>query len=106
MAVGGGADLNDERWEEDKHSQALHPDKATFMLTLMGTETVEGVPKGGDMEAVPNQDAFAIDGNDGRARAEDQRKRTQQPETGRYEMIALLSRIMWSVAPVLATRRL
>jgi hypothetical protein len=41
------------------------------MLTLMGAETVEGVAKGGDMETLPNQDAFAIDCNDGRAGAED-----------------------------------
>jgi hypothetical protein len=41
------------------------------MLTLMGAETVEGVLKGGDMEALPNQDAFSIDVNDGRAGAED-----------------------------------
>ncbi len=71
MAVGGGVDLNNEKWEEDVHSQALHPDKATSMLTLMGAETVEGVAKGGDMEALPNQDAFAIDGNDSRAGAKD-----------------------------------
>jgi hypothetical protein len=41
------------------------------MLTLMGVEIVEGVAKGGDMEALPNQDVFAIDGNDSRARAKD-----------------------------------
>ena len=63
--------LNDERWEEDIHSQALHHNKATSMLTLMGVEIVEGVAKGGDMEALPNQDVFAIDGNDSRARAKD-----------------------------------
>ncbi len=71
VAVGGSFDLNDERWGEDVHSQALHSDKATSILTLMSTETVEGVPKGGDMKALPNQDAFAIDGNDSRAGAED-----------------------------------
>ena len=71
MAVGCGVNLNDERWEEDIHSQALHPDKATSMLTLKGAETVEGVAKGGNMEALPNQDAFAIDGNDSRAGAKD-----------------------------------
>jgi hypothetical protein len=32
--------------------------------------------------------------------------RTQRPVTGRYEMKALLLGIMWSVAPVSATRRL
>ena len=41
------------------------------MLTLMGTETAEGVANGGDMEALPNRDAFSVDGNDGRAGAED-----------------------------------
>jgi hypothetical protein len=71
MAVGGGVDFNDELWEEDVHSQALHSDKATSMLTLMGAETVEGVSKGRDMEALPNQDAFSIDVNDGRAGAKD-----------------------------------
>ena len=71
VAVGGSVDLNDERWEEDVHSQALHPDKATSMLTLMGAETEEGIVKGEDMEAIPNQDAFAIDGNDSRAGAKD-----------------------------------
>ena len=74
MAVGGGVDFNDERWEEGVHSQALHPDKATSMLTLMGAETVEGVAKGGDMEALHNQDAFAIYGNDSRAGAKDEGK--------------------------------
>ena len=71
VAVGGGVDLNDERWEAEENSQALYPNKDTSMLTLMGAETVEGVPKGGDMEALPNQDAFAIDGNDSRAGAKD-----------------------------------
>ncbi len=47
MAVGGGVDFNDERWEEGVHSQALHPDKATSMLTLMGAETVEGLRRVG-----------------------------------------------------------
>jgi hypothetical protein len=37
----------------------------------MGVETVEGVAKGRDVEALSNQDAFAIHGNDSRARAED-----------------------------------
>jgi hypothetical protein len=41
------------------------------MLTLAGAETVERVAKGGDMEALPNQNAFSIDGNDGRAGAKD-----------------------------------
>ena len=63
----------------------MHPDKATSMLTLMGAETVEGVPKGRDMEALPNQDAFAIDGNDSRAGAKDGGKRVvahAYPTTG------------------------
>ena len=71
MAVGAGVDFNDERWEEDVHSLALHSNKATSMLTLMGAKTIEGVAKGGDMEALSNQNAFAIDVNDSRAGAKD-----------------------------------
>ena len=49
----------------------MHSSKAASKLTLMGEETVEGVAKGGDMEAIPNQDVFSIYGDDSRSGAED-----------------------------------
>ena len=71
VAVCSRADLDDERGEEDIHAQTLHADEAASKLTLMGAETVEGVAKGRDVEALSNQDAFAIHGNNSRAGAED-----------------------------------
>ncbi len=47
VAVCGSVDFGNERGEEDIHAQTLHADEAASKLTLMGTETVEGVAKGG-----------------------------------------------------------
>ncbi len=71
VAVCGHVDFDDERGEEDIHAQTLHADEAASKLTLMGAETVEGVANCRDVEALSNQDAFAIHGNDSRAGAED-----------------------------------
>ena len=53
------------------HAQTLHANEAASKLTLMGAEIVEGVAKGRDVEALSNQDAFSIHGNDSRAGAKD-----------------------------------
>jgi hypothetical protein len=58
-----GVDLDDERWEEYVHSQTMHPNEAASMLLLMGTEAVQWIPEGEYVEAVPDQDAFTIEGN-------------------------------------------
>jgi hypothetical protein len=42
-------------------------DEATAMLTLMGTEAVEGVAEGRNVEAIPNQDTFTIESNNRRS---------------------------------------
>jgi hypothetical protein len=41
VAVGDGVYFDNERGKEDVHAKAVHPDKTTTMLTLMGTEAVE-----------------------------------------------------------------
>jgi hypothetical protein len=56
VAVSGGVYFDDERGNEDVHAQAMHPNKTTTMLKLMGTEAVEWVAEGRNVEAVLNQD--------------------------------------------------
>jgi hypothetical protein len=41
------------------------------MLTLVCLETVKGIVMGGDMQAVPDKDAFTIERDDGQACAKD-----------------------------------
>ena len=71
MAVGGGVYFDDEQGKEDVHAEAVHPNKTTTMLTLTGTEAVEWVAEGRNVEAVPNQDLPSIDSNDCQSRAQD-----------------------------------
>jgi hypothetical protein len=40
VTVTTGVNFQDEGWEEDIHTQALHLNEPTPMLTLVGTEAV------------------------------------------------------------------
>ncbi len=90
----------------------VHPNVTTSVLTLVSTEAVKRIAQGGDVKAITDQDEFLplmemmakpvprIGAN------ELFPMRTRRPVMGLYEMNANFCGIMWSVAPVSATRRL
>jgi hypothetical protein len=71
MAVGGGIDFVDKGWQEDVHTQLLYTNEAAPVLTLVCPETVKRIAEGGDVHAVPDDDVFTIEGDDGQACAKD-----------------------------------
>ncbi len=90
----------------------MQTEKSTaFLMLLVSSETVERVPQRRHMKTVADEIFFPLRG----MMAEPEPKmganellpiQTHRPEHGRYEMKADLSGIIWSVAPVSATRRL
>jgi len=60
VAIGGGVNLNDEGRKEDMHTKATHPNKPTSTLTLMGSQTVEGVAKVRNVKTVAKQNFLAV----------------------------------------------
>ncbi len=71
MVVSGGIDFDNKGWEEDVHTQLVHTDKTAPMLMLVCPETVKRIEEGRDVKAVPDEDAFTIEGDDGQACAKD-----------------------------------
>jgi hypothetical protein len=71
MTVGGGVHFKNECREEDIHTQAIHSNKTTSALLLMGPKAVERVAEVRDMEAVPHEDLLTIERNNCRAVTQD-----------------------------------
>jgi hypothetical protein len=65
MAVSGGIDFVDKGWEENVHTQLMHTNEAAPVLMLVCLETVKRIAEGRDVQAVPDEDAFTIQGDDG-----------------------------------------
>jgi hypothetical protein len=71
VAVCFHVNLDNKLWEEDVHSELVHPNVTTSMLTLMGAEAVQRVAQGGDVKIIANQNKLPVNGNDGRAGTKD-----------------------------------
>ena len=59
--------LHDEVRKEDMHAKTVHANETTTPLTLMSPKTVERITEVRDVEAIPDEDLLAIEGDDGRA---------------------------------------
>jgi hypothetical protein len=64
VAVGGGVDFHDEGREEDIHAQVVHSNETAAELALMSTEAIERVAKRGHVKAIPDENTFAVQGDD------------------------------------------
>ncbi len=71
IAASGSIDFDNKGWEEDVHTQLVHTNEAAPVLTLMCPDAVKRIAEGGDVQAVPDEDAFTIEGDDGQACAKD-----------------------------------
>ncbi len=57
------------------HVETVHANETTTPLALMGSKTVQRVSQVGYMEAIPDEDLLAIEGDDGCTVAKDGGKR-------------------------------
>ena len=57
------------------HAKTVHANETTILLTLMSPKTVERVTEVRDVEAIPDEDLLAIEGDDGCTVAKDGGKR-------------------------------
>jgi hypothetical protein len=71
MAVSGHVDFNNKGWEENVHTQLVHTNETAPMLMLVCPKTVKRIAEGGDVQAVPNEYAFTIKGDDAGACVKD-----------------------------------
>ncbi len=71
MAVCVCVNLDNKQWKENVNAKLMHPNMTTFVLTLVGAETVKRVAQCRYVEAISDQNKFPINGNDFSAGAED-----------------------------------
>ena len=64
VAIGGRVDLYDKGRKEDMHAKTVHANETTTPLALMSLKTVQRVTEVWDMEAIPDEDRLAIEGDD------------------------------------------
>ena len=65
MAISCRVHFDDEHWKEHVESQAVHSNRATSDLTLMGMEAVQGISKVRNIETIPDQNLLPIQRDDG-----------------------------------------
>jgi hypothetical protein len=52
MAVSGGIDFDNKRWEEEVHTQLVHTNEAAPVLPLMCPETVKRIAENRDVQVL------------------------------------------------------
>ena len=72
MTIFGGIDCQNKSWKIYKQTpQAVITNESTTALSEMFAKAVEGGAKRWDMEDIPNENLFAIEGYDGSSGTED-----------------------------------